>query len=101
MPRAAAKRTSIEAAFLVEEARAEWDDPTPDHELLEELAISSGGTFVELAGIRQLPDAIPDRTITETVGRAASTIWDSAALMVLLCGLMILEWSLRKWWRLN
>ena len=50
---------------------------------------------------REVARRIPDRTVKETVGRSASTLWDSPLFLFLLCGLLIVEWILRKMWRLH
>ena len=80
---------------------AEWDEPAPNHELLTELAERTRGKFVDLAGAFEIPELIPDRSVRETVGRASSTIWDTATMMVVLCAIIVIEWVLRKLWRLN
>jgi hypothetical protein len=90
-----------EVAFVVLEPTSEWDDPAPNFEALDDLAARTGGSFVELQDAAQVPDRIPDRSVKEVVGRAVTAVWDSAALMLLLTGVMIAEWALRKWWRLN
>ncbi len=80
---------------------AELEDPSPDLLALEELASESGGRFDLINGLGDLARSIPETSITEVLGRRASTVWDSAALMLVFCGLLILEWTLRKLWRLN
>ena len=95
------KRGDEETAFRVLPATAEWDNVTPDYEALEELASATGGTFRLLDGLRGLAGEIPNRSVRETIGRADTAVWDSALLMLLLAILMITEWALRKWWRLN
>ena len=90
-----------EVKFVVTQPMAEWDEPAPNHGLLEDMALQTRGRFWALENIADLPAEIPDRSVTETVGRAASTVWDSATVLLLLCGAIILEWCLRKWWRLN
>jgi hypothetical protein len=97
----AAAEAGKEASFLVVAATAEWDDPSPNFECLDDLAARTGGSFVGLEDIGEVAGRIPDRSVRETIGRAASTVWDSAAVMVLFSALMIMEWALRKWWRLN
>ena len=88
-------------SFLVTAPSSELGDPTPDHGALTDLAARTGGTFMELPEIRRLAELIPEKKIVEIVGRASNPMWDTASLMCLFCGLLILEWVLRKMWRLN
>ena len=89
------------ATFRILPATAEWDDVTPDFEALEELANATGGTFRGLQNLHGLAEEIPDRSVRETIGRADTPVWDSGLLLLVLAALIIAEWALRKWWRLN
>ena len=89
------------AFFQVSGLSNEWDDPAPDFELLEQLARESHGRFYRIGEIGTLPDAIPQRKEVEILGRRASTVWDSMAMMVAFTALLVIEWVLRKLWRLN
>jgi hypothetical protein len=104
-PRAGRYRVQLEPdaeeSFEVERAGGEIEDPVPDFDLLGELARESGGTFVTLDALQKLPAEIPPTRVTEVLGKRAATVWDSAALMGLFCGLLVVEWVLRKLWRLN
>ncbi len=91
------EKTTFEAAPV----STEWQDPSPDFELLREVAARTGGSLSRLDEIAELPHRIPDGTVREIVGRRATTIWDSAVLMILFAGLLTLEWALRKLWHLN
>ncbi len=89
------------ASFAVVSPTTEYEDPSPDPAALEELARRTGGAFFSLAEIGQVPERIEDRSVTEVIGRTASTLWDSSAILLLFCALLIAEWTLRKLWRLN
>lgn len=93
--------SEAKAFFMVDRVSTERGDPSPDFATLEALAKQTGGSFVTLEGIGSLPGRIPSAAITEVIGRRASTVWDSAALMLLFGALLILEWALRKLWHLN
>ena len=88
-------------AFKVRPASSEWQDPTPNFGLLQELAEDTGGSFLRLRDIDSLPDLIPEASRTEVIGETATRVWDSTALMLLFCGLLVSEWVLRKLWHLN
>ncbi len=90
-----------EAAFEVLRLTAELEDPSLDPYTLRELAEQTGGKFVGLGELDEVARRLPDRTIKETVGRSASTLWDSPLFLFLLSGLLIVEWVLRKLWRLH
>ena len=90
-----------EVSFEVLRMTAELEDPSPDPYTLRELAAQTGGEFVGLGELDRVARRLPDRTVKETVGRSASTLWDSPLFLFLLCGLLIAEWVLRKIWRLH
>jgi len=91
----------FKSSLRVASPSSEWEDVTPNFALLEDLAKATGGTFREVADLDGLADEIESGSICETVGQATTSIWDSAACLLVLCGLLILEWGLRKWWRLH
>jgi hypothetical protein len=92
---------SGKASFSVLSLTTELEDPSPDPSTLEDLAARTGGGAFGLDGLEEISKRIPDRRISEIVGRAASTVWDSAALMLLFTASLCAEWILRKIWRLN
>jgi hypothetical protein len=89
------------ATFQAAPPTTELSDPSPDPAALEELARRTGGRYHTLPEIALVCDAIGDRSSSEVIGRSSSTLWDSAALMMLFCVLLTVEWGLRKLWRLN
>jgi hypothetical protein len=91
---------SAPAVFKVSPPSSEGDDTSPDFAALEDLARSTGGSFGLLGSIGEVPARIPDRTVVEVLGRKTATVWDSAALLLAFSGALILEWILRKRWRL-
>lgn len=90
-----------QASFEVLRLTAELEDPSPDVYTLRELAEQTGGLFVDLGELDRVARRLPDRTVKETVGRSASTLWDSPLFLFVLCGLLVTEWVLRKLWRLH
>jgi hypothetical protein len=92
---------TAKASFAVLSLSKEWEDPSPDIEVLEELTRRTGGDLVGLEGLARIAERIPDRRVSEVIGRSASTIWDSGALLLIFALLVITEWVLRKVWRLN
>ena len=90
--------------FEIVDIYSELDDLSPDFRTLEQLAELSGGRFFTVSPeLEELGDGalIPDASISEVIARRASTVWDSAMMMFLFTGLLVLEWILRKLWRLN
>jgi len=90
----------LPAAFVVSPPSGELENTTPDFSALEDLARGTGGSFSMLSRIQTLPPRIPDRTVFEVLGRKTATLWDSATLLLVLAGALILEWILRKRWHL-
>jgi hypothetical protein len=91
----------LPATFMVARPTSETEDPAPDFSALAEVAKRSGGTFGPLTDILDVPSRIPDRTVVEVLGRKTATVWDSAVLLFIFSGALIVEWSLRKKWRLT
>lgn len=87
--------------FRVVGLLGESEDPSPDFGLLQQISTESHGRFFKLGELDSLPAAVPERKEIETLGRRAAMVWDSAAMMFLFTGLLVLEWVLRKLWRLN
>lgn len=87
--------------FAVVALSTEASETAPDPEALEALAAATGGSFSSLASLGEVADRIPERSVTEIIGRSSVTVWDSTLSLILFCGLLILEWALRKLWRLN
>jgi hypothetical protein len=83
------------AALLVEPDRLEMEEPSPDWDLLRDLAARSGGKFFSLPEANRLADAI-----LRDAGSVATRVelgterspWLFAAIVVLLA----LEWALRR-----
>jgi hypothetical protein len=96
-----ASSTEARAAFSVISLSTEWEDPSPDPAALEELAKRTGGAVVDLGDLASIAERIPDRRVSEIIGRSASTIWDSGPLLMVFALALIAEWILRKVWRLN
>lgn len=92
---------SAKASFAVVSLSKEWEDPSPDRTTLEQLTRRTGGELVGLERLENIAERIPDRRVSEVIGRSASTIWDSGALLFIFALLVITEWVLRKVWRLN
>ena len=88
-------------SFEVLPTSTEWQDTTPDFDLLQEIAERSGGSFQTLADLDQVPGRIPDASLIEVIGRRTAMVWDSAALMILFALLLTVEWTLRKLWNLT
>ena len=90
--------------FEIVDIYAELEDLSPDFRSLEQVAESSAGRFFTVSPeLRELgdPGLIPDASVSEVLARRASTVWDSAMMMFLFTGMLVLEWILRKLWRLN
>ena len=83
----------------VAQADAEFDHPGLDRAALQTIAGATGGRVVDLERVDEVPGAF-------TLGHVARTledrqaVWDAPVLWMLLMGLLIAEWVLRKRWRL-
>ncbi len=87
----------FEAEYEVPEKRL----TIPDHLLLGRIARETGGRLVEgrPARIDELPrvaDELPSLTARRVIDRAERPQWDKAWVLLLLIGLLGVEWALRK-----
>lgn len=85
-------------AFVVEQAGPELGKPAPRPDLLKFIADSSDGAY-QLAGnakLSELPFRDPERV--EVGQRKSRPLWDTAWVLVVLCGLLGTEWFLRRRW---
>jgi uncharacterized membrane protein len=78
---------------------AEFADPRPDPQRLEELAHASGGRVLHSA--QELSQVLGDTPTApgEVVVRKAP-LWDHPAVWGLLLALLSVDWVLRRWWGL-
>jgi len=66
-------------------------------ELLAELAQQTGGQYVALRDAQRLPDLVPRAAERKPPQRAAvEPLWDRAYVLLLIAGLLSIEWSLRR-----
>lgn len=87
-------RASLDVQIL--DDSEEFHDPRPDPARLATLAGRSGGKVLKSS--EDLADLL--QTSTEGVDRVVTTrepLWDTPALMGLVFGLLVVEWSLRRW----
>lgn len=66
-------------------------------ELLEALAVETDGAYVPIAEARRVPELIEDGTVVRpaTAG-PRSELWDRPWVLLVLAGLLSLEWTLRR-----
>mgnify|MGYP001026901713 CR=1 FL=1 len=66
-------------------------------ELLAGLAQQTGGQYVALRDAQRLPDLVPRAAERKPPQRAAvEPLWDRAYVLLLIAGLLSIEWSLRR-----
>jgi hypothetical protein len=84
-----------ESEMTVAPYRMELEDPAPNFEMLREIARESGGRFVTLAGVGDLPGLLDPRPITDRTVRELPFL-DSPVLFLVLLALLGTEWALRR-----
>lgn len=83
------------AAFRVERPDREGRRPEADHAVLARMTEATGGRLIELNELVEAFGAIPDRSI-QIPDDVSEPLWDSRLFLILLTGLISLEWILRK-----
>lgn len=91
---------TVETTFSVSAPRVESFQTWLDKPLLVELAEASGGRYFDVAQLDQLPAAVPDRRRTLDAQGKPIFLWDTSRVLLLLVGLLTVEWAVRKRFRL-
>jgi hypothetical protein len=91
---------AIETTFFVSLPRVELTRTWLDKPLLVELAEASGGRYFEVDQLERLPQHVPDRRRVLDVQSKPIPIWDTSRLLLLLAGLLTVEWAVRKRFKL-
>jgi hypothetical protein len=100
LPDATETGPNVEATFSVAPPSSETQRIWQDEPLLRELAAESGGRYFTTADLDSLPEAIPDRQQTVIVQGKPQPVWDTSRWLLLIVGLLVTEWALRKRWKL-
>lgn len=90
------EQSLVETEFHVDMPAVEMREPWLNKPLLVDLARLSGGQYFEINQLDQLAAAIPDRRETVLAPRFPISLWDNRGLLLLLIGLLCVEWSARK-----
>ncbi|MDP1662947.1 MAG: hypothetical protein Q8L55_13610, partial [Phycisphaerales bacterium] len=70
--------------------------PEADHPLLTALAQETGGTVLNEATIDRLSAVLPKREVRTLSVARLETLWDRPAVLMILLGLLTIEWVLRR-----
>ncbi|MCP4846923.1 MAG: VWA domain-containing protein [Verrucomicrobiaceae bacterium] len=100
LPGEVGEKIEIDSNFTVTLPLKEIQDAWLDRERLIDMASSSGGAYFNPDEVAGLSSALPDRVKNLAFESPPKPVWDNTALLVLLAGLLTLEWALRKKFRL-
>ena len=76
--------------------RLEFKDTRMNEPLLRQVAALTGGEFLTLDRIGELPKLLPKREQL-LVNEQTQDIWDTPLALCVFCGLLFTEWAIRKW----
>ena len=76
--------------------RLEFKDTRMNEPLLRQIAAVTGGEFLTLDRIGELPRLLPKREQL-LVNEQTQDIWDTPLALCAFCGLLFTEWAIRKW----
>ncbi len=85
-----------ETGWVAEPATEEFKVLRPNRELLQRLAEKTGGEVLEMDGLDEFVQSLPNRKVPITEQRI-NPIWHTWPVFVCALGLFITEWGLRRW----
>jgi hypothetical protein len=97
---AGAGAANVETTITVAPPSVETERIWQDQPLLTELAAASDGKYFSLVDVAGLAANVPDRQQMITVQGKPVPLWDTSRLLLLVVGLLVVEWALRKRWKL-
>ena len=100
LPGEVGEEIEIDSNFTVTLPLKEIQQAWLDRDHLVDMARSSGGAYFNPDQVAGLPDALPDRVKNLAFESPPHPVWDNTALLILLAGLLTIEWGLRKKFRL-
>ena len=92
--------TSLTADFRIELAQQELKDRNLNQDGLSQIAEQTGGRYADFVAARQFPELIPPGQKILLEALAPQPLWNRWELLVLLFGLLTVEWILRKRYQL-
>ncbi len=89
-----------ETSFIVEQPESELRGLTSNLNLLKTIARATGGSYITIGGD---PEGLKiDNSRKKTItGYETVKLWDNPLFLLLIVGLLFLEWSLRRRWGLK
>lgn len=90
----------VETSFSVVLPSVETAEVWLNKPFLVELAHAAGGQYFGVNQMNELVAAIPDRRQQLSITSQPFTLWDNYRMLLLLVGLLTVEWALRKRFRL-
>jgi hypothetical protein len=86
-------------SFRVQPPHQEFDNPTLDKPLLEDIAAASGGRVFSLAELSEIPAAFQIKQVKRQ-REDRSELWNAPLLFGTIFTCLVLEWLLRKYYRM-
>jgi hypothetical protein len=93
---------SVKAATLpikVEFPNKELENPALDEAFLQTMAVSTGGRVYQISEADEIVNAFKIKQVSRLL-EERQEIWDAPIFYILIFGLLVSEWILRKWCRL-
>ncbi len=91
----------IDDSVAVSMPQLELAELRQDVRLLREVARETGGEYLTLTDVaKTFPKLLEDRSEQFLVAEDVHTLWDRQWTMLVFCGLLLLEWTIRKLLRL-
>lgn len=100
MPAATGEPPQVETSYDVTLPTVETNEVALNKSLLVDLASASGGAYFEVDQIDQIPARIPEKVRHSEFPDKPRLLWDTNRLLLLLVGLLSIEWAMRKGFKL-
>ncbi|MBD3181308.1 hypothetical protein GF312_03385 [Candidatus Poribacteria bacterium] len=82
--------------FVIQKAVLEFQDTQLNEGLLKNVAETSGGVYLHVSEVSELPETIKDVDVRPFSSIRERSIWDNWIVMLMAVGMLTAEWILRK-----
>ena len=87
---------SRESGWVSDASAQEFQSLKPNRQLMKQLADETGGQLVELNSLNSFADQLPTKKVPRTIVEIEPW-WHRWSIFLLVVGLLVSEWGIRRW----